>query len=497
MIGQSIGRYQILEQVGEGGMATVYKALDTHLDRFVAIKIIRKEVFSPSILERVLQRFEREGKTLAKLTHSNIVHVYDYGEFNGSPYLIMQFVDGGTLKQYMGSALAWQDAVRFILPIAQALSYAHQHGVVHRDVKPSNILVASEGIPLLTDFGIAKLLENEDGQTLTNTGVGIGTPEYMAPEQCLGIKDIDGRADMYSLGIVLYELLTGHKPFMADTPMAIVIKQVHDPLPNPLTFNPGLPKTLTRFIQVALEKESANRFSDMTDFIRALEAVYSTPPQKDTGLIAQGSENILSYSSISSPITPVKPNTTIPTIDNIDTNPTKETEDDITPPKTGNAKRISKFNGQNKPKKKVSTWMILTILLFSAALIIIIILKAMSTPITNSFTINAAEEWQQISEQYYHAGDPFRITYESGSWGASWGTNSVPESSQNWSTRGQIISWTGIMALVCRVGSSYPFPINSGIAYTAEANGYISCRINDLDTNDNHGSVTFLLEVWN
>ncbi|MCX6056699.1 MAG: serine/threonine-protein kinase, partial [Chloroflexi bacterium] len=270
LIGQSLGRYHILEQLGEGGMATVYKAYDTRLERDVAVKIIRKTAFSAEILEKVLARFEREAKALAKLSHPNIVKVHDYGDHEGSPYLVLEYLPGGTLRQLLGKPIPWQEALQLLLPIARGLAYAHQRGIIHRDVKPSNILVTESGEPLLSDFGIAKLLEIEEGQTLTGSGVGIGTPEYMAPEQGIG-KGVDARADIYSLGIVLYEMVTGRKPYMAETPMAVVLKQMTDPLPRPTDFNREIPPPVEKILLKALAKKPQDRYESMNNFIQAME----------------------------------------------------------------------------------------------------------------------------------------------------------------------------------------------------------------------------------
>ena len=176
LAGQIIGRYQILAPLGEGGMATVYKALDTHLDCEVAVKVIRVDQLAPAVLEKALKRFEREAKEVAKLNHPNIVRVMDYGEHEGIPYLVMPYLHGGTLKQKMGSPIPYQKAVLLLEPIARALEYAHQRKMIHRDVKPANILIADSGDVMLSDFGIAKILDLEGGQTLTGTGMGIGTP---------------------------------------------------------------------------------------------------------------------------------------------------------------------------------------------------------------------------------------------------------------------------------------------------------------------------------
>ncbi len=161
-IGQTLGRYHILEQLGEGGMATVFKAYDTRLERDVAVKVIRVDQFAPAMLESVLKRFEREAKALARLTHPNIVGVIDYGEYESSPYLVMPYLPGGTLKQRLGKPMPWQEVVWLLTPIAQALEYAHEQNIVHRDIKPSNILLTVKGQPMLTDFGIAKLLESDE-----------------------------------------------------------------------------------------------------------------------------------------------------------------------------------------------------------------------------------------------------------------------------------------------------------------------------------------------
>ena len=269
LIGKSIGRYHILGQLGQGGMAIVYKAYDTRLEREVAIKLIRKDAFPVEVHDRVLQRFDREAKSLAKLSHPNIVKVYDYGEYEGAPYLVMELIDGGSLKEYTGQPIPYQEAAQILLPIVRALSYAHERKILHRDIKPGNILVSQSGELILTDFGIAKLLENSDGQTLTGMNVGIGTPEYMAPEQGLG-KDVDERADIYALGVVFYELITGHKPYTADTPMAVVIKQINDPLPRPRDFIGTLPDNVEHVIVKALAKNQNDRFPDMDSFSQAL-----------------------------------------------------------------------------------------------------------------------------------------------------------------------------------------------------------------------------------
>ena len=275
LTGQSFGRYHILEQLGEGGMATVYKAYDMRLECDVAVKVISTAKFTQEAMGRALKRFEREAKAVARLTHPNIVKVTDYGEYEGQPYLVMPFLAGGNLKQYLKThgRLPWQEAVHLILPIAQALDFAHCQGVIHRDVKPANILLTQNGQPMLTDFGVAKVVEEEATSDLTGTAATVGTPEYMAPEQTG--KNIDHRVDIYALGIVFYEMLTGRRPYEADTPLAVLVKQASEPLPRPSRFAPGLSEKMERVLFKALAKKPEDRFQSMAEFGTALEGLTS------------------------------------------------------------------------------------------------------------------------------------------------------------------------------------------------------------------------------
>jgi serine/threonine protein kinase len=271
--GQYIDRYHIIEPLGQGGMATVYRGYDTRLEREVAIKLIRTEMFGQTLLEQVLKRFEREARALAKLDHPHIVHVYDYGEYRGSPYLVMQYLPGGTLKQGAGYRMPFQEAAALLAPMAEALAFAHQAGVIHRDVKPANILTTQGGQPMLTDFGIAKILESEQTTQLTGKGVGVGTPEYMAPEQWNG--QVVHQTDIYSLGVVFYELVTGVRPYVADTPVAVLLKQVSEPLPRPRLHVPDLPEAVERVIFKALAKNPLERYKNMQQFGVALSQLAS------------------------------------------------------------------------------------------------------------------------------------------------------------------------------------------------------------------------------
>jgi serine/threonine protein kinase len=289
MIGQQLGRYHIVENLGEGGMAAVYKGFDNRLRRDVAIKVIlrgfdQKDVF--------IKRFEREAMAVAQLTHPNIVRVIDYGTEDGVPYLVMEYIPGGTLKDRMGKAVPWREAAKMLIPVARALDYAHKENIIHRDIKPANILVTKSGDLMLSDFGIAKTLDADNLTKLTGTGVGIGTPAYMAPEQGMG-RDIDQRVDIYSLGVVFYEMITGRPPYEADTPMAVMLKHISDPLPRPKSFVPDIPEQVEQILFKALAKDPDHRFQDMGEFAQALENLVRSKEPEAAPVIETAVEPIL------------------------------------------------------------------------------------------------------------------------------------------------------------------------------------------------------------
>ncbi len=254
MVGYNLGQYRIVEQIGLGGMATVYKAYQPALERYVAIKILPAYyAHQPDFAER----FTREARAVAKLTHPHVLPIYDFGQENGLSYIVMQYVDAGTLKEMLGQPVSLATAADVIEQIADALDYAHDQGIIHRDVKPSNVLMDRGRWVLLSDFGLAKIVEGS--VQLTGSGVGVGTPSYMAPEQGQGLK-VDRRADIYSLGVILYEMVTGRVPFEAETPMAIVVKHITEPLPLPGKINPDLPESVERVIMKALAKNREDRY---------------------------------------------------------------------------------------------------------------------------------------------------------------------------------------------------------------------------------------------
>lgn len=248
-------------------MAVVYKALDVRLDREVAIKVILP---SKQASEKFVKRFEREARLLARLSHPNIVKILDYGTYEGSPYLVMEYIRGKTLKSRLPGNFSWGEAFRIVSSIARALYVVHRQKIIHRDIKPSNILMDEDGRVFVSDFGVAKFYEDEETFELTGTGVGVGTPEYMSPEQVMG-HTVDARSDIYSLGILLYQLITQRTPFRADTPMAVGFKQVSEPLPRPKSVTGVLPDQVEYVLIKALAKKPEDRYQSMAEFASAME----------------------------------------------------------------------------------------------------------------------------------------------------------------------------------------------------------------------------------
>jgi serine/threonine protein kinase/ligand-binding sensor domain-containing protein len=272
-IGMRLGAYQIVEQIGQGGMATVFQAYQPSIDRYVAIKILPSRFTED---ESFVGRFTQEARTLARLEHPHILPVYDYGEQEGITYLVMRYVEAGTLKDLAREGpLELEEAGRILGQVGAALDYAHSQDVVHRDIKPSNVLIDRRGNTFLTDFGIAKLVA-ETAQ-FTASGAIIGTPAYMSPEQGMG-KPVDYRCDIYSLGVVLYELVTGQVPFEAETPLAVLLQHVNDPLPPPRQIEPDLPAAVERVILKAMAKAPDDRFQSAQEMTDALaKAVVRRP----------------------------------------------------------------------------------------------------------------------------------------------------------------------------------------------------------------------------
>ena len=263
LVGTRLGQYQILERISRGGSSTVYKAYHAKLNRLVAVKVL-----SPHFIdeEGFLERFQREAQAVARLDHPNILPVYDYEQTSDVVYIVMRYINTGTLRDMMTAPLDVRDTMEIITQVGLALGYAHKQGVIHRDVKPGNILIGEGRWALLTDFGLAKI--KGGGYKVTQTGVGVGTPDYMSPEQAQGLP-VDGRADLYSLGATMYEMLTGQTPFDGDEGMAILIKHITEPVKPPREINPNIPLAVQEVIMKALSKDPNQRFQTAESMVAA------------------------------------------------------------------------------------------------------------------------------------------------------------------------------------------------------------------------------------
>jgi serine/threonine-protein kinase len=289
----SIGRYEIRKELGRGGMATVFQGFDPRFKREVAIKLLPREfLHDPNFRAR----FDREATTIASLEHSAIVPVYDFGEEDGQPYLVMRFMPGGSLADKLGRGRqSLEETAKILNRISGALDFAHENGVIHRDLKPANILFDKRGDAYLADFGIVKL--TEEAATLTGAGGIIGTPAYMSPEQAQGKGRIDNRSDLYSLGVILFQMLTGSQPFEADTPIGLAVMHINEPTPDILKAQPDLPAGIGTFIQKAMAKAKGDRFGTAKELAGAYETstkeeVVEAPsePELDPTLISTEAE---------------------------------------------------------------------------------------------------------------------------------------------------------------------------------------------------------------
>jgi len=315
LIGRTLGQYEIRQELGRGGMATVYKAYQPSLGRYVAIKVLPPY---HAEAETFIARFDREARAVARLEHPHILPIYDFGREGDLSYIVTKYVEGGTLKDYLGQPFDLQRATSIVSQVASALDYAHDQGIIHRDVKPSNVLLDHGEWALLTDFGLAKMAGVS--ARITGSGVGIGTPAYMSPEQGQGLE-VDRRSDVYSLGVILYEMLTGRTPYEADSPLSVMVQHITKPLPSPREANPAIPVAVERVIIKALVKDPAYRYARAGDLAVALQDAVSKSKEVSQAKASPSAETVTKATTPSStreqtrktpPSRPVEPTKTPP-----------------------------------------------------------------------------------------------------------------------------------------------------------------------------------------
>lgn len=282
----NIGRYEVIKELGQGGMAIVYLARDPYVKRQVAIKVLPKQfTFDPQFRAR----FQREAEVIATLEHPSIVPVYDFGEHEDQPFIVMRYMSAGTLSDRLTKgSLPIAEITTLFQRIGSAMDYAHKAGVVHRDIKPGNILFDAQGEACLSDFGIAKMAQSSSA--FTGTGTMVGTPAYMSPEQAKGEKNIDGRSDIYSLGVILFESLSGQLPFNADTPMGAAVAHINQPVPSLLELQPDLPPKFENVILKALDKDPSKRYQTASELAQAIKN--ANMPSTDGTMIEQPAKTV-------------------------------------------------------------------------------------------------------------------------------------------------------------------------------------------------------------
>ena len=294
--GDNVGPYKIIEKLGQGGMATVYKAYHAGLDRYVALKVLHSDLTEDPTFT---VRFQREARLVAKLDHQNIVSVHDFAEHDGYPYLVMKFIEGETLKARLGCGpLTAEEITNTVDSVGSALAYAHQQGILHRDIKPSNVLIARDGRIYLADFGLARIAQA--GSSTISSDAVMGTPQYISPEQAIGKSDLDEGTDIYSFGVMLYEMVVGQVPYSADTPFSIIYDHIYSPLPLPRSINPSVPESVQRVLLKTLAKERSDRYATVTELVYAFKSAWQAAgvPMQGTAIklpkqLRQGTEEVV------------------------------------------------------------------------------------------------------------------------------------------------------------------------------------------------------------
>jgi len=294
VIGTRLGSYEIVEEIGEGGMATVYRAYQPSVDRFVAVKVIRQSIAGDA---EAMARFQREARVVARLEHLHVLPIHDFDGAHDPPYIVMRYVEGGTLKEVLRRGQLPLEEIGFLLrQVSAALDYAHRQGVVHRDVKPSNIMIDGEGNAFVSDFGTARMVGRAGvglGEGLTQSGSMMGTPGYMAPEQAMG-EGVDHRADLYSLGVMAFEMLTGQLPYQAENPMQVVIQHLNEPVPSACAWDPRLPAAVDDVLRRAMAKDPGARYGTASELTEAMVAALGgTVARTARSLQAAAQESVL------------------------------------------------------------------------------------------------------------------------------------------------------------------------------------------------------------
>ena len=356
--GSVIGnRYEIKEKIGSGGMATVYKALDKILNRYVAVKVLRDEFTTD---EEFIKRFNAEAQSAARLTHPNIVSVYDVGQEYNVYYIVMELIQGKTLKQIISEDgfLSWKWSINIAIQIAAALEMAHKNNIIHRDIKPHNIMITEDGVAKVTDFGIAKAVSNS---TITAFGTTLGSVHYFSPEHARG-GYTDTKSDLYSLGVVMYEMLTGTVPFDADTPVSVALKHMQEEPTEPIKLNKNVPFAVNQIIMKAMKKDPNDRYQNATEMIRDLNMALKRP---EGGFIDES--NYTDGLTRRIPIVDAEPTTRVNTKANVNASKAESPEE-----KQGFFKA--------HPKVKVAIIAAIFILVFVITLVVTLTIMNSSTP---------------------------------------------------------------------------------------------------------------------